>query len=447
MKQPTSEATLAQILQAREDRAALQQSFLQSFLCPVISFTMNIAGPVKNNPIIQRAFQEGLVFLAEHLPADAILMCRKDISVTGCQAMYAVNMNASELKRICVSIEESTPLGRLFDMDVLDADGTKLERSNPRGCIVCGAAGRACAAGRAHTVSQLQAATEQIIREHFIQKDSEQIASLAVQSLVDEVNTTPKPGLVDRRNCGSHKDMDISHFIASANSLKPYFRECVNIGQNTASRPPQETFPLLRQAGVTAEGDMYRATGGVNTHKGIIYTLGLLCGSIGRLWQAEAPIAEDTAIAAECSHMVSRAIDADFSSGDTSTAGLQLYQTHGITGIRGEVAAGLPSVTNIGLPAYMDALGSGLTPNDAGAIALLHLISKVADTNLYHRGGQAGAVWAAESAQALLRSSAYPPIELIEEMDDAFIARNLSPGGCADLLAVTYFLHSLNHRT
>ena len=439
-----SQVTLQQVLQAREDRVRLQRQILQDHGCPIICFTMNIAGPIKNSPLIQRGFQEGLHALAMQLPAESVRKYCVDSSITGCQAMYAVNMDASELKHICTSIEESTPLGRLFDMDVLDVNGTKLERNDLRGCIVCGAAGRTCAAGRIHTVSQLQAVTTRILRDHFMQVDAEQIASTAVQSLIDEVHTTPKPGLVDRRNSGSHTDMDISHFIASANSLKPYFKECFKIGQDTAARLPQETFSLLRQAGLTAEKTMYRATGGVNTHKGVIYTMGVLCGSIGRLWTPESPIAENAAIVSECARIVSNSIDSDFASADSSTAGLQLYRKHGIKGIRGEVAAGLPSVTGISLPAYKDGLSKGFSPNDAGAVTLLHLIAKVKDTNLYHRGGCEGAAWAAESAQMLLQAASYPSIQSIAELDDSFIAQNLSPGGCADLLAVTYFLHSLN---
>ena len=439
----SQEVTLTQILQAREDRVHLQQSLLREYSCPLICFTMNIAGPVKNSPLIQRGFQEGLQALADALPAEAIRKQHIDRAVTGCEAMYAVDMDAVQLKQICTAIEESSPLGRLFDMDVLDKTGIKLERSGLRGCIVCGAPGRGCAARRVHPVSQLQAVTNWILRDHFRLSDAARIAAKATESLIDEVHTTPKPGLVDRRNNGSHKDMDLSHFIASANALEPYFEKCVQIGQDTADQTPQETFLQLRQAGLRAEQAMYQATGGVNTHKGAIYTLGILCGSTGRLWTPETPIADTAAIASQCARMVSNAVDTDFAAADGSTAGLRLYKSLGIKGIRGEAAAGLPSVMRIGLPAFREGLCKGLSKNDAGAIALLHLIAKVEDTNLLHRGGSAGAAWAAKSAQKLLEVVPYPAVSMLEALDDAFIARNLSPGGCADLLAVTYFLHSL----
>ena len=443
MSSCVTKATLAQILASRDERVQLQQQFLQAYRCPLVCFTMNIAGPVKTSPAIERAFRLGMDLLEKKLPANAIKERRVDICVTGCQAIYAVNTPAAQLKQICIDIEEGTPLGRLFDMDVLDTKGVKLERSTLRNCIVCHAPGRVCAAGRLHSVEQLQQTTNRIIFEHFLQADAEHIAALAVQSLIDEVNTTPKPGLVDRRNNGSHTDMNLTHFIKSANALKGYFKECFEIGQTTATLPPQETFPLLRKAGIVADETMYCATGGINTHKGAIYLMGILCGSIGRLWTVEQPFASVSAITAVCAQLVSDTVAADFANAKP-TAGIQLYQQYGIRGIRGEVASGLPAVTAIGLPVYKELLQRGLSPNDAGAVTLLHLIAQVQDTNLYHRGGQEGALWAAQSAHCLLCPNPHPSLAEIEALDDAFIKRNLSPGGCADLLAVTYFLHSLS---
>lgn len=438
-----TEVTLTEILAAREKRAAWQQAMLQKYRLPIVCFTMNIAGPVKITPLIQRGFQAGLDALDRQIPMGSISERLIDTAPTGNTAIYVVNMDAALLKQICTSIEESTPLGRLFDMDVLTPDGKKLERPGLRGCIVCGAPGRGCAAGRLHSVRELQHVTNGILTKHFKLADREHLTSIAVQSLIDEVNTTPKPGLVDRRNNGSHKDMTIAHFIASAQALGPYFRECVKIGQDTAAQEPQATFLYLRQAGLEAEKTMYSATDGVNTHKGVIYTLGILCGCLGRLWTPEQPVGDYDTLLSECRKMVADFVKSDLSKGDQSTHGLQLYHQYGIGGIRAEVAAGLPSVTEISLPVYRKYIADGLTPNDAGVLTLLHLITHVEDTNLHHRGGIDGAKWATEKAKILLNSSCSPTQAQIEALDDAFITRNLSPGGCADLLAATYFLHTL----
>ena len=428
------EVSLLDILTAREARVQRQQQLLAAHRAPLLCFTMNIAGPVKTTPLIQRGFEEGLTLLDQQLPHETILFRENQVLPTGCEAVFAIDLPAEEIKDICTELEENHPLGRLFDMDVIGTDGRKLERKSQRGCIVCGAPGRFCAASRAHSVEQLQSVTTQLLRQYFFPFD---IAAIAVQSLIDEVRTTPKPGLVDRRNNGSHKDMDLGLFEASAQALQPYFEACVRIGQNTAQMLPEETFPLLRAAGIEAEKTMLQVTGGVNTHKGAIYTLGLLCGGIGRLC-----CTDTDAILAECQEMVGSSIEADFASATGKTAGERLYLQHGIRGIRGEAADGFPAVKNIGLPRFRQALAEGLSPNDAGALTLLHLIAQVQDTNLYHRGGYDGALWAANAAQQLLSQN--PSNAMVAQLDDAFIERNLSPGGCADLLAVTYFLYALN---
>jgi len=437
-----SEVTLSQILDARERRVQRQQALLQTHRCPIISFTMNIAGPVKTSPAIERAFYEGLAMLNLRLPAKAIRSQDTLREATGCEALLVVDLAADDVKSVCMETEESTPLGRLFDMDVITPDGTKLDRPVQRGCIVCGAPGRGCAARRMHSVSELQSATKRIIDGYFQKKDAAHIAHLAVRSLLDEVHVTPKPGLVDERNSGSHTDMTLTTFEASARALEPYFHECVRIGQATAGLAPTETFPPLRSAGIEAEKVMYLATGGVNTHKGAVFTLGILCGAVGRLWSSDCPHAPSDTLLRECSRIYDASCErCDFSGSNEHTAGQRLFHAFGLRGIRGEVADGLPSILHIGLPAFESALAHGRTYNDAGVIALLHLIAHVADTTLYHRGGTEGAAFASDCARQLL--SIDDPLPAVIEMDDAFIARRLSPGGCADLLAVILFLHSL----
>ena len=439
-----TEVTLREVLRARDERARLQNELINTYRCPIVSFTMNIAGPVKDTPAIRRAFGYGLSALLDRLPSESVLFSKSHSSVTGSEAMLAVSLDAGSIKRICTDIEESTPLGRLFDMDVIDRDGRKLERETERSCIVCGKAGRECAAGRLHSVEKLQSVTRRIITEHFEQVDSEYLANVAIESLIKEVETTPKPGLVDRRNSGSHSDMDIFTFKKSANALKPYFLRCVEIGQTTSALAPSETFDQLRQEGILAEKTMYAATGGVNTHKGAIYSMGVLLGALGRLWSVEEPIAELPRVFSGSAALVKSSVSSDFDKASGSTAGERIYFERGLTGIRGEVASGFESVVRFSLPAYENALKKGLCENDAGVIALLHLISEIEDTNLYHRGGEEGVRFAKAYAKKMLES---PSMTEIEKMDDAFIERNLSPGGCADLLAITYFLYILKKQT
>ena len=446
------EVTLQEVLEARERRVARQHELLEQYGGPLISFTMNIAGPVKDSPLIRRAFNAGCRQLKAALE-DGLLPVRcweEERSATGCQLYCAVEGDPLAVKRICAGIEDDTTLGRLFDMDVLNGDGTKLDRGQvgggDRNCIVCGAPGRGCASRRLHTVTELQSATRRILTEYFEEADADAAAALATRALTDEVNTTPKPGLVDRANSGSHRDMDLATFRASIAALAPYWKRCVQIGQETADQPQAETFALLRGAGLEAEDAMLAATGGVNTHKGAIFTLGTVCGAVGCLWRPEEPCRDVKRILEECAAMTKTAVEADWAAvetipGEKLTVGQRLYRDHGLRGIRGEVADGLPGVAELALPAFEAALAAGRSRNDAGAIALLPLIARGTDTNMIARGGLDGARQAAKEARALLEREPMPSMAEIARLDNDFIARNLSPGGCADLLAVTYFLH------
>ena len=437
------EITLDEILTARETRVSQQKELLKKYKVSLVCFTLNIAGPVKTSRLIERAFFEGIEILESKLPQKYILYKKTDVAATGCTAFFCVSMDSVYLKEICTEIEDEIPLGRLFDMDVFNFDGKKLNRKNERGCIVCGASGRTCAAGRLHPIANIQKVTEKIITEHFLIKDSIKISALAHESLLKEVYATPKPGLVDKRNNGSHTDMDINTFITSANSLTPYFEKCVRIGHKTASQTPSVTFDLLKKEGILAEKEMYAATSGINTHKGAIYCFGVICGAIGRLWGPDAPFASTDEILSTCADILKDAIKSDFLFLDNTTAGGRAYLEHGITGIRGQAASGFKSVAKISLPVFKKALNAGLTENDALCAALIHLIATVKDTNLYNRGGQKGMQYACEYAKQLLQKNEFPKKQDIEHMDDAFICKNLSPGGCADLLAVTYFLANL----
>ncbi len=440
-----SEVTLLQILGARDRRAEYQKKLIGKYNNPIICFTMNIAGPNKTSPMIERAFFEGLKEIDNNIPHDKIVFRNTFIRDTGCEAFFSVDLEPTHLKKICEAIEDNTNIGRLFDMDVIDPSGQKLSREHVRGCIVCAAPGRECAAGRLHPINEIEHATNKIICDHFQQHDRDLISSIAVQSLIQEVNTTPKPGLVDRSNNGSHKDMNIESFVKSANSLLPYFSDCFNIGVKTRNLPPDEAFLVLKSAGLRAEECMYAATNGANTHKGIIYSLGIICASMGRIWSPEELCTDLDRITHTCSQLTEFSAAKGFNDIDLSTAGGRCYRTYGITGIRGEVLSGFASVKEISLPFYMNALGAGYSENDAGVMTLLKLISNINDTNLYNRGGKSGAKYAADYAEMIMKKLPAFSVKDVEQMDREFINRNLSPGGCADLLAITYFFHSIKN--
>ena len=438
------EVTLNQMLEARERRAARQRALLEQYRLPLVSFTMNIAGPVKNSPSVYRGFQMGRALLFGQLKRLKLepVHAEEIHEDTGCEGLYVIDMRPDALKSLCCELEERISLGRLFDFDVLTPDGQKLDRPNGRTCLLCGRPAKDCARSRTHSVEQLQRKTHDILIEAIDRADAEHAASLAVRALGYEVAVTPKPGLVDRLNSGSHKDMDMYTFLRSAATLWPYFAECVHIGRETAARPAQDTFDALRFPGKLAEAGMLSATGGVNTHKGAIFTLGLVCGALGRL-DRERWTEADTVLVHVAA--MTKGVEQELESPKDSaaTAGERLYREYGVTGVRGQAAAGFPTVLDIGLPVLEAAVAEGKTEDEAGVAALLAILANTTDTNMLSRGGFERAREKCEALRCMLAVTPYPSLTVLEALDREYIEENLSPGGSADLLALCWLLHFL----
>lgn len=437
------EATLSQILDAREKRALHQKALLAQYGKPLICFTMNIAGPQKDSPLIRQGFCLGDRLLRAQLQGSGLRILHReaDFAPTGPVGYYVADADASELKRLTCEIEDDSPVARLFDMDVLSSDGSKYSREDlgfaARKCLICKEDARVCGRSRAHSVERLREKTNELLQQAVCDHTARHIASLAVQSLLWEVCTTPKPGLVDCQGSGSHRDMDIFTFTASAAALYPYFESCVRMGMQTADLAPDETFRRLRLPGKGAEQKMYEATGGVNTHKGAIFSLGILCAAVGRT-----STADTDSLLAQCAQMTRGICGRELGKGTSKTHGETLYAKYGIRGVRGQAEEGFPAVRT-GLDILEKGLAAGLSINDAGCAALLHIMVSAEDSNLIARSDPQTCQSILRDIGQMLSADPFPQKEQLESLDREFIQKNLSPGGSADLLAMAYFLHLL----
>jgi triphosphoribosyl-dephospho-CoA synthase len=261
----------------------------------------------------------------------------------------------------------------------------------------------------------------------------EAIGALAATCLHLEVETFPKPGLVSHVDNGSHADMDASMLHRSAGALRPFFAALAQAGAHGAG------MERLRAIGVAAEAAMLGATGGVNTHRGAIFGLGLLCAA------AALPGREGETLGGKVRRRFGRAI----ANGPVPlhSHGSAARRIYGASGARGEAAAGFPSVYDLGAPALEE--GSKLAPDDPEAArvqATFALIQGVADTNLLHRGGADGLAFAQSRAKGFLdRGGVGAPgwRAAAACIHGEFVALNLSPGGSADLLAMSLFVHAV----
>ncbi len=420
------------MLRARDERAARQQRFLDRHAVPLISFTMNIAGSIKNDALIQRAFEEGVHRISTLLEGRAwnVLGMEKTVSFTGCEALWAVQADAETLKRAMCLVEEADALGRLFDVDVLEADGRHLSREAERTCLICSGPVRVCARSRAHSAEELFARAHEIMEAYFHEQYARRIGEWAQKALLYEAITTPKPGLVDCENSGSHRDMELFSFVSSACALRPYFEECAWLGMDGGE------LERLQLSGVMAEDVMMRAAR-ANTHKGAIFSLGILCCAAGSC-EEQAALDE---VLQKAGEMGSYFLDQMKKNGQTRTAGECQYAAYGLTGARGEAASGFRTVRDVSLPVFEKAMRKMHDLNAAGLETLLHLMAHLNDSNLIRRAGLEGKRWAMGEARKLLNCGY--TIDDLRKLNDRFVERNLSPGGSADLLAITYFLYFL----
>lgn len=293
------------------------------------------------------------------------------------------------------------------------------------------------------------------------------IARLAVRAAVHEASITLKPGLVCPDTQGAHRDMDIATMFAGALSLENYFKDTAACGMRDADQVPSAVFPTLRHLGMEAESSMLAATGGINTHKGLIFSLGILAAATGR--NSSLNLGLDCASVCRTGASLVRGITErdfgpflDIRSSDCSqkallrkgeslaarplTAGEKFFLTFGITGIRGEAERGFPHV--IAAREKLDCLlRQGQTFNTAAVNVLLQLMRDMTDTNVLHRAGMQGLEWVrCEAAEILLAGGACTTRgrHLLQLMGRQCVAKNISPGGCADILAVVFYFHFLN---
>jgi triphosphoribosyl-dephospho-CoA synthase len=275
---------------------------------------------------------------------------------------------------------------------------------------------------------------------------ADHVAATAAAAMLAELETWPKPGLVSHVDSGSHADMDANTFKASTMAITPFY------GYLTIAGAAGFGMDKLRAIGVEAERAMLAATGGVNTHRGAIFSLGLLCGAAGAAWSGTARSGSQRR-----AHVLGATVRQRWGQAilrgpiPLHSHGTSALRRFGAGGARAQAAAGFPHALDVGLPALR--LGRALAPGDPEAArvqSFFALLGSMEDTNLLYRGGGAGLRFAQEAAAGFLGQGGVEQAQWRERaaaVHRAFIARRLSPGGCADLLAITLFLDALDTRS
>jgi triphosphoribosyl-dephospho-CoA synthase len=228
--------------------------------------------------------------------------------------------------------------------------------------------------------------------------------------------------------------MDFALMCRSADSLLQPFTALA-----AAGRAGRSFEQALVPIGIEAERGMLAVTGGVNTHRGAIFSVGLIVAAIARA-QAQSAHLSPAIIREALRSTWGEALHAHAARGDETSHGAQVRRRTGRDGARREAALAFPSVFEIGLPSYAKARQAGLDANAAGIQALFALMASIDDTTVLYRGGLEGGSFVRQSAAAFLADGGCHRAGWFDEAEAlhrAFIARNLSAGGCADLLACT----------
>ena len=454
--------SLEDMLSARDRRAIRQEEMRREYGTALLSITLNIPGAVKIFAGSSALLKMAVDSITEKCTANqyAILEERTLFPATGPEALLAVAADAVRLKELAVEAEEGASYSRLFDIDVIDAEGRHIGRSDlgfsPRQCFCCDKPAVECVRAKTHDSAEIAKRMEFFLQQfHARQTDLRppalwKMGSAALEAALLEAACTPAPGLVDRANAGAHQDMDYFTFLYGSAALAPFFTRCAAAGWFHTG-PQEELLPVLRMIGLRGEKDMLLATSGVNTQRGLLFLLGILLGGAALLASRGEALASENqlaAAAAVCRGIVRRELEPlrERPAARRTTAGERLFLQYGETGIRGEIEAGLPGVARAGLPCLRAALSKGLSVNDALVHALIGLMRVTQDTTVLNRCGPEGLSLMkamAEEAYGLGGMLTEAGKKSIQQMDAVFIRKNISPGGTADLLAATWFVHRM----
>ncbi len=457
--------TFEDILAAKEKRAQLQEELRIKNNSAIISITANIPGAVKYSDETVDLVYSAVVKMRYKLREAHLVLREEQVHhlATGPVALIAVAGAAGVIKEFGVSIEEELNYGRLIDIDVFDASGRQIDRAlqglRLRSCFVCGGNAIACMRSQAHQQEEVVSAVKKMLACYLAESTNcwtglvAVIGSTALEAMIMEAVCTPAPGLVDRHNSGAHQDMDLYTFLKSSSALSPAMYRFALAGWNY-NGPAEGLLPVLRCIGQDAEKAMFAATGGVNTQKGLLFLLGIVTAAVARTVRngyvsnfIESTLQETARI---CCGIVERELGGlgrKLPAG--KTAGELLYLSHGITGIRGEIEAGLPAIQSMGLPCLTEALNSGLTINDALVHSLMGIMTEVQDTTILSRHDMPTLVFVQNTAKSIMADGGMLTAagrKRISDLDNTFSEKRISPGGSADLLAVTYFLYYVEKR-
>ena len=444
---------LENFLLMREKRVEIQNSIINEYKNPILVLRINYPGENKNNFVVNSIFNIMKTEIFEIFNSK-IIFSKKIDSIEGPSLIFSINESDLTIKKIMIDLEETHILGRCVDLDVFSSTGYALSRKDfnleKRQCLICNNMAFICGRSQAHSLNDLIKTIENKLEyylhtiEPLKEKISNQYSNLSLKAIILEVSSSPSFGLVSPHTNGAHKDMNFFTFIESSFAINSYLKEVSKAG--FSSLPLNLIFRKIRYMGTLAEKEMFNSTDNINTHKGMIFLMGIsvACASYVKYNNLSFKDISIT-IKKMCEHIL-----IDFENINTKnnlTHGESLYLKYGITGIRGIVKNGLDIVFNGSLPIFIESFNLTKDINSAMLKTLIYLMANLEDTTILHRHDYEVLKYVQQFSLDLHNQfeNSNLNIDLLKNIEKDFIIKNISPGGAADLLAITIFFYYINN--
>jgi holo-ACP synthase / triphosphoribosyl-dephospho-CoA synthase len=435
---------LQEILAARDARSLLRKEFSVRHL-PTLSLNLNVPGYPKSNEIVRRFFLHCLDDLKVYMAARLIRLDEKQAILTKDEAgdFYIVPFSTNhhslfEIKQFSEDFEETHAWGRFTDVDITDHAGMPVSSGKSKSCFYCYEyPADECRRDKRHETGEVREFMFSKMSAYCMQQReitiSKNLSSLALQSILAEISLTPKPGLVDKFSNGVHSDMNYNTFIHSTAAISGYFNELAQAGFAFAENDMTRALPVIRNIGLRMEKSMFESTNHVNTQKGIIFLMGLSLFSSGYLFAHEDVFQVErfrTIIKDICRDLTKRELE--IPQRPPETHGEHIYRKLKMAGARGEAENGFPTVFDFGLPEL-------LKFNELDEQVLLRAFLAIAanniDTNILYRSNADVLNQFRELSKTSLKTNN------VDLLADFCLQHGISPGGSADLLAVSIYLY------
>lgn len=444
---------LHKILQAREDRAQ-KRSAIADTANASVSLSLNIPSYPKHNALCRQVFPWIVEELKIHLLAHRVKLGMEQIITDEAGLLYLVVMEESDdlnlLKQITEDFESKHLVSRILDVDVYNEQAKPVSSGKKKPCIICqDRPAVECMRESKHHYQELRAQMFSMLEnykdQHLALEISEKLSELCSRALLYEVSLSPKPGLVDYFDSGAHHDMNYYSFLKSTAALAPLWKDFAlaawkeEVDLSTA-------LSQIRVLGLKAEQRMFAATRNVNTQKGLIFLLGISVFTVSYLTKKAQELTDQNirnGIRAICKNIVNTELLT--SSKKQSSHGEKTFRKYGIkgAGARYEAQEGFPVVFETALP-FLESHSEKLdfqnkeTLEELLSQTLLKIMANTNDSNvLYRKGAKIAEELKKLASETLLNKDNY------NKLASFCSEEQISPGGSADMLAVTMFFYNV----